>query len=73
MFLMPYADRADVREWAFEPVMWMVVSKLFDPEMEELQPQKAVSQAEAVEFFESLAALAQDKHVDFSQYGEVKQ
>lgn len=73
MFLMPYTDRADVREWAFEPVMWMVSSKLFDPEMEQLQPQKAVNQAEAAEFFGKLATLAQEKQVDFSQYGEVKQ
>lgn len=72
MFLMPYADRADVREWAFEPVMWMVANKLFGSEMEQLQPQQAVNQAEATEFFESLATLAQDKNVDFSQYGEVK-
>ena len=70
MFLMPYSDRAEVGEWAFEPVQWMVSSKLFDPDMEKLEPQKAVTAEEADIFFAALSALAEEKNIDFAQYGK---
>lgn len=68
MFLMPYEDREMVREWAFEPVMWMVSSRLFDPELGKLEPQKAVTVAEGENFFAALTKLAKEKEIVFDQF-----
>ena len=69
MFLMPYADRDAVHKWAFEPVMWMVSSRLFDTEKEKLAPQGTVTQGEADALLQGLTQIAAEKNVDFSQYG----
>lgn len=65
MFHLGCKDSGDIQQWAFEPVHWMVASRLLDGNAEWIRPQGYVTTEEADAIFKGLAQLGADKNVDF--------
>ena len=65
MFHLGCKDLDQLRDWGFEPMYWMVASRLLDGNAEELKPRAFVTAEEADAIFAGLAQIGTDKGIDF--------
>lgn len=70
MFHLAYEDADAIAQWAFEPMHWMVASRIMQGVTPtQLMPQGTVTRAQGAVMLSRLLDVAAEKNVDFLQYG----